>query len=169
MSRFIFAISALLLLAGQALSLNVTLGSTNFTVLQLLEVPSGPYSTPCASLCNTANSTIQQCADTDDACLCTETVGSELVSCEQCMLDTLVDLNIKAPDVRVGSNAAVAAFSTACNASSVQVVFNPPIALKQSPAFNSINELILNIPETVVVVGFGAILGFSALFLFAKL
>ncbi len=44
-----------------ALSLNVTLGSTNFTVLQLLEVPNGPYSTPCASLCNTANSTIQVC------------------------------------------------------------------------------------------------------------
>ncbi|KLO18696.1 hypothetical protein SCHPADRAFT_106799 [Schizopora paradoxa] len=167
MSRFMFAVSALVLLAGQALSLNVTLGSTNFTVLQLLEVPTGTYSTPCASLCNTANSTIQ---DGDDVCLCTNTIGSQLVMCEQCMMDNLVELNLKAPDVRVGSNAAISAYSTACNASqTAQFVFAPPIALTQSPAFNTIQEPILNTPETVVVVGFGAILGASALFLFANI
>jgi len=86
------------------------------------------------------------------------------------MLNNLVDLNIKAPDVRVGSNAAIAAYSAACNASgTAQFVFSPPIALTQAPAFDSIAEPILNIPETVVVVGFGAILGGSALWLFANL
>ncbi len=108
------------------------------------------------------------------------------------MLNNLVDLNIKPPDVRVGSNAAIAgehliysrwtldaqlnpisaplAYSAACNASgTAQFVFSPPIALTQAPAFDSIAEPILNIPETVVVVGFGAILGGSALWLFANL
>ena len=51
--------------------------------------------------------TLQQCQDTDDVCLCTTDIGNQLVMCEQCMINNLVELNIKAPDVRVGSNALI--------------------------------------------------------------
>lgn len=135
----------------------------------------------------------QACGDSNDKCLCTNTIGSQLQQCEQCLFTQLIDMNMKMPDPRVGSTAAmtgksphtsfslcpasvavhrltrpcVTAFVTACNASAAVVL--TPLTLVPPPSMHGPTDIILNTPATVVVVGFGAMLGGSALYLFASL
>ena len=95
----------------------------NVTASQILQIPQGPYTEPCATLCDAASASItvreaypyrlinradvrlQACTDTDDACLCTPALGAQLQACEQCMYEQVLLRNIKVPDIRVGSNA----------------------------------------------------------------
>ncbi|TDL15098.1 hypothetical protein BD410DRAFT_796680 [Rickenella mellea] len=165
MFRSIAALAFFLVFAGRALALNIQFGGTigNITASQLLAIPQGPYSPACADTCNTANSTIQACGDTNDQCLCTPTVGTQLQECEQCLFAQLIDMNMRAPDPRVGSNPGLGAFTAACNVSTVK------LALVTPPNWVGPTTEILSLPATIVTVGFGAILGFSIIFLLSNI
>ncbi|KAI5118208.1 hypothetical protein M0805_004698 [Coniferiporia weirii] len=169
MFRALFVFASALAFVGQvsALGFNFTGVPTNITASQLLQVPSGPYVTNCQSMCNPLNSSIITCGDNNDACLCASNVTTALVQCEQCMFNSLVSANMKQPDPRVGTNVGLTAYQAAC-ASSVNATI-PALALTIAPDWDGPTDIILNTGATVVVVGFGAILGGSALLMLSNI
>ncbi|KAH8110047.1 hypothetical protein DFH11DRAFT_828383 [Phellopilus nigrolimitatus] len=170
MFRSLLVSALALAFAGRVMALQIALGSPlgNITATQMLAVPAGPYVDACASMCNPVNSTIASCGDANDACVCTNDVAAQLVQCEQCMLNSLVALNMKQPDPRVGTNVGLTAFATACTAS-LGLTLSPAPMLAIAAGWDGPTDIVLNLGATVVVVGFGAVLGSSALFMLSSI
>ena len=103
------------------------------------------------------------------------------------MYEEVVRRNIKVPDLRVGSNAVLAgelahkfeispgfihfdfpqAYAGACNAPPINATV--AAALTLPPFWDGSINVKLNTPATVVVVGFGGILGGSAIWLLSNM
>ncbi|THH09662.1 hypothetical protein EW145_g1843 [Phellinidium pouzarii] len=167
MFRALFLCLSALAFTSQVLALgfNFTGVPTNITLQQLLDVPAGVYLSNCQSPCGPLNTTVAAC--TNDACLCTAAVSAQLTTCEQCMFNELVAANMKQPDPRVGTNVGLAAYQAACGTAANVTL--PALALAIAPGWEGPTDIILNTPATVVVVGFGAILGGSALLLLSNI
>ncbi|KAL1741642.1 hypothetical protein HDZ31DRAFT_66724 [Schizophyllum fasciatum] len=122
-----FAVSAfamMLMLAGQAFAqFVVTVGTSNFTATEILDLPSSMAVDACESMCDPARQAIQACGD-DTNCLCREDTVASLLSCEQCMLTALIVTNQRMPDPRVGSQVVLAGYAAACNASDPSVTLD---------------------------------------------
>jgi len=164
----VVAVLAVFAFAGRALALNIVVaGVGNLTASQFLQFPTGPYTQPCSPFCNSAVADVTACGDTNDACLCSTNTTTDILDCEQCMFNQLVQMNMKQPSPLVGNNVVVGDYATACNSSLGTM---PKMALVTPPEAKDLpTDIILDLPSTVVVVGFGAFLGFSALYLLCSI
>ena len=107
------------------------------------------------------------------------------MTCEQCLFEQIVDLNIKVPDPRFGSNPTLAgklqilctgtlskalypkAFVSACQSSINASLSN--IALTLPASWDGSRNVVLNGPSTFFAVGFGGVLGIFSIFLFVTM
>ncbi|EJD48891.1 hypothetical protein AURDEDRAFT_161827 [Auricularia subglabra TFB-10046 SS5] len=168
MLSFILKLAILLTVAGHALALNISFpdASTTITAQGLLSVPEGPYTQICAPKCGLAMKSIMSCSPTDSKCLCEPSTATMIQDCEQCYLDFLVRTNTEPSDPRLGSAAALGAYATACSA---QANVTLAVALGVSPGLNGLVVEVLNTPATVVVVGFGGVLGAALMYIMSNL
>jgi len=158
-----------LTLAGQhVFAFNVTLDGEDFTVAELLDFAPGPYLTDqCTQACNSANSSVANCAQDDDTCFCTNDTATALQECEQCLFDFLVDENIAASDSKVGNVLALTGYVSACE--SQANVTLPKLALTLPSSWNGPFVAVLNTPATAVVVGTGAVIGATFLYMLSTI
>ncbi|KAI9060122.1 hypothetical protein FKP32DRAFT_1578179, partial [Trametes sanguinea] len=156
---------------------NITIAAPvgNINASQFLQVNDPPglthlRLTKCQSNCSTAISSIQQCGDTNDACLCSNATVQAIVQCEQCMFNELIALNRPPMDPRAGQTAAIAAYAAACQGSltddqilpgnaSQFMVLNPKLVALTPPPFNGPFEQILTTFGTAVSVIAATLLG----------
>ncbi|KZT34005.1 hypothetical protein SISSUDRAFT_1053459 [Sistotremastrum suecicum HHB10207 ss-3] len=146
---------------------NVTFGNTFPTPSELINFPQGDWTSACSSNCTAIQADVQSCVSgtNDPTCFCTNSTFVDLQTCEQCLLNFLIEKNIEA-DPLVGSNPALSSYSTACGTFNITL---QSLALATPPDWDGPTNVLLNTPATVVVVGFGAILGLSALYILSNL
>jgi len=155
-------------LAGRALALNIVFGGANLSASQV--IPTGKVPANCQATCDPVTKSIQTCGDTNDACLCSGTLISSLVSCEQCMFTTLINNNQKMSDPRVGSTPLLGAYRTVCLASQNVSIPATSVALTLPASWNGpFNVQIPNLAGTVVTVVVGAALGTSIILLLCNM
>ncbi|KAF8272688.1 hypothetical protein EI94DRAFT_206128 [Lactarius quietus] len=163
MRSILFAFA--LVLAGQALALNIVIGGNvgNVSAENFLTVQDSTLTNLCQSSCGPATSAIQACND-DDACLCTNTTVTAITACQQCYFTNIIQENRQMPDPRAGSTPALAAYTAACKASSANVtVPATEIALTLPPDFYGPTDEHLNLGETIIYVGVGAMIGVGSI------
>ncbi|KAH9010848.1 hypothetical protein EDB85DRAFT_2047377 [Lactarius pseudohatsudake] len=154
-SFFLFAFA--LVLAGQALALNIVIGGSvgNVTADKFLTVQDSTLTNQCQSSCGTANTAIQAC-NSDDACLCRNDT--------QCYFTNIIKDNRQMPDPRAGSTPALAAYVAACKAPPLNVtVPATEVALTLPPGWDGPTGVPLNLGETIVYVGVGAVIGVGSI------
>ncbi|KAF8491016.1 hypothetical protein JB92DRAFT_3007439 [Gautieria morchelliformis] len=163
-------------LAGQAYAtVTVTLNpqtsvAVNFTASDLVNFgPNDAFVTManCTAQCGAAAQQISGCAG-NDQCVCTNTTGTALLHCEQCLFTYAVDKNVRPPTTNgtmlLGSQPALDGFVATCLAPP----FNTTIqALKMvpPPSWDGPESNKLSLPATVVAVFAGAILGSGSLYI----
>ncbi|KAH9981998.1 hypothetical protein BJV74DRAFT_980939 [Russula compacta] len=154
-----------LLLAGQALALNIAIGGSvgNVTADNFLTVQDSGLTNQCQTTCQPANTAIQGCND-DDACLCSNNTVTAITACQQCYFTTIIQKNLQMPDPRAGSTPALAAYIAACQASPANVtVPATEVALTLPPGWNGPTDEVLNLGETIVYVTTGAVIGIGSI------
>jgi len=154
-----------LLLAGQALALNIVIGGSvgNVTADQFLTLRDSDLTSKCQAPCNSANSAIRACND-DDACLCRNNTVTAITACQQCYFSTIIQENRRMPDPRAGSTPALAAYVAACKASPANVtVPATEVALALPPNWDGPTGKHLNLGETIVYVATGAFIGIGSI------
>ncbi|KAJ6581266.1 hypothetical protein B0H19DRAFT_1114520 [Mycena capillaripes] len=125
-------ISAVLLtaLAGRVLAqtpsqppFNITVGGNLFLAIDALNFTKEPsFSTvpslsQCNDKCGLAQTPIAACAvanASDTPCFCNVAVTKPLQDCQECLFTALITVNKPAPEVRVGSNPFLGAWTTNC-------------------------------------------------------
>ncbi|KAI0289636.1 hypothetical protein BC826DRAFT_1030561 [Russula brevipes] len=161
-----FALFALpLLLAGQALALNISIGGPvgNVTADKFLTVQDDRLTSQCQSSCGPANTAIQAC-DGNDACLCSNGTVTAITACQQCYFTSIIQDNRKMPDPRAGSTPALAAYVAACLAPPTNItVPATEVALTLPRGWDGPTGVTLNLGETVVYVMTAAILAVGSL------
>jgi len=166
MKSFIYFVG-LFVVFQQALAANnftISLdGITQVSIGTVIQLPQVDAVTSCSTNCTDMISIISNCESTNDAapCYCTNTLQLAMQSCEQCMLNFLVAKNIKAPSPVVGSNPALAGLAAAC----VNTTTLPAVALALPPNWDGPLGVGLNVGATVVVVGTGALMAMSAMYI----
>jgi len=163
LSFFLFSFA--LVLAGQALSLNIVIGGSvgNVTADNFLTVQDSTLTNQCQSSCGLATTAIQACSD-DDACLCNNETVTAITACQQCYFTNIIDDNRQMPDPRAGSTPALAAYVAACLASPANVtVPATEVALTLPPSWDGPVAEHLNLGETIVYVGVGAVIGVGSI------
>jgi hypothetical protein len=162
-SFFLFAFA--LVLAGQALALNIVIGGSvgNVTADNFLTVQDSTLTSQCQSSCGPGTAAIQAC-NADDACLCNNATVTAVTACQQCYFTNIINDNRQMPDPRAGSTPALAAYVAACHASSANVtVPATEVALTLPPTWNGPADEGLNLGETIVYVGVGAVIGVGSI------
>lgn len=170
MLSFFYNIALLLALAGHIFALDIPFQNATFngnvTVQELFTIPPGPYDTSCASKCPMMQSSIETCQSNDDNCLCSSSTSMAIQYCEQCLFEFFIHTNTVPSDPRLGGSPTVASYVTACN----NAGFKNVTATLHVPAdWQGLHDDILNTPATVVVVGFGAILGGGLMYIMSNL
>ncbi|KAH8977190.1 hypothetical protein EDB86DRAFT_2863138 [Lactarius hatsudake] len=162
-SFFIFAFA--LVLAGQALALNIAIGGSvgNVTADNFLTVQDSTLTNQCQSSCGPANTAIQAC-NSDDTCLCRNDTVTAITACQQCYFTNIIKDNRQMPDPRAGSTPALAAYVAACKAPPLNVtVPATEVALTLPPGWDGPTGVHLNLGETIVYVGVGAVIGVGSI------
>ncbi|KAI9512154.1 hypothetical protein F5148DRAFT_1008607 [Russula earlei] len=158
---FVFSV----LLAGQALALNIAIGGPVgiVTADKFLTVQDTNLTSQCQTACNPANAAIQAC-NGDDACLCRNDTVTAVTACQQCYFTTVIKENRQMPDPRAGSTPALAAYVAACQASPANVtVPATEVTLTLPPDWDGPTGEHLNLGETIVYVVTGAIIGIGSI------
>ena len=163
-----FAILSLILLAGQALALNVTLGTQVIEAREMVNfTPQGPIAV-CAQDCSLAQTAIEACG-TNDSCLCSNDTAALLLTCQQCMFTGLIAANQKMPDIRAGSQPLLGAYAAAC-AAQANVTFTAPQTALALPAFwDGPTGIAVPIGALVVIVGAGGMMGFGFIYMLSNM
>ncbi|OBZ74572.1 hypothetical protein A0H81_05407 [Grifola frondosa] len=158
-SLSIFAL--LVVLAGQALALNISVGGSVGTVLasDFLNIPDAELMTDCQSECNPCHRPVA----TPTHCLCSPPTLDDIRQCEQCMFNDLIVKNRKSPDPRAGSTPALAAYAAACSVS-LQIDVAAP-TLTVPPDWDGPFGLSLNIAGTVVTLIAATVLASGSFFI----
>ena len=171
MYRTLAFIALFAALGGQALAFIITVGTTNFTQSNILDIAQSPVTQECAVVCDPAKQTIGACVGEDFGCLCANATVEALHKCETCMLNFLVWKNIPAPDPRAGSNVAMTGYVAGCTAQNITVQKNisalapPPGWEGQIGPFTAV----LPVGGAVVYALVTGLLGISAIFLLSNM
>ncbi|KAI0255415.1 hypothetical protein BJV78DRAFT_1175151 [Lactifluus subvellereus] len=163
--RLITLFAFALALAGQALALEIVIGGHvgNVTADKFLTVGDADLTSRCQPSCSPATTAIEAC-EGDDTCLCRNATVTAITACQQCYFTTLIQENRQMPDPRAGSTPALKAYVTACHASSANItVPATEVALKLPSDWDGPTGIHLNLGETIVYVGAGAIIGVGSL------
>ncbi|KAF9471931.1 hypothetical protein BDN70DRAFT_887574 [Pholiota conissans] len=162
-----FGVLASQVLAQSFPTFNITVGTMNMTAPQILQIPDSPVKTACSTNLTETLDLFGTCGD-DPKCLCSSQTVSSLVNTETCMFHNLISTNSKAPSPLAGSNVVLGAYSTACGQSNFTLTANET-ALVLPGNWDGLYVAVLPLGATVVVVGVGAIMGFSALYILSNL
>ncbi|KAI0270757.1 hypothetical protein BC834DRAFT_863099 [Gloeopeniophorella convolvens] len=165
---FVFA------LAGQALAqnntgvFNINVGGSvgNVTADHFLTVQDVTLSNQCQTSCQPAITAIQNCA-ADKKCLCSDDTVTDVTKCQQCYFNNIIQDNRRVSDPRAGSTPALAAYVAACG---VNTTDSPGFPVNVSTAltiqgadWDGPESLNINLGETILYVGFGAIIGVGSI------
>ena len=165
--RSFFAFGLAAALAGQAAGLNVTFDSkNNITVSDALNIPDGSLKAACQASCDPAVAAVKACGDFNDGCLCSNETTTKFLECEQCWFRELISKNEKMPDPRAGSKPLLDSYSNNCAKLSLPT---QPLALQLPPDWDGPRNIELNLPATVVTVGFGGLMGATFLYLLSNI
>ncbi|KAH9976641.1 hypothetical protein BGW80DRAFT_1289588 [Lactifluus volemus] len=162
-SFIVFAFA--LVLAGQALALNIAIGGSvgNVTADQFLTLQDADLTSKCQQSCMPATTAIQSC-NGNDGCLCNNATVTAITGCQQCYFTTLIQENRRSSDPKAGSTPALVAYAASCLASPANVTVPPTeVALTLPPGWIGPADEHLNLGATIVYVGVGAILGVGSL------
>ncbi|KIK39811.1 hypothetical protein CY34DRAFT_807817 [Suillus luteus UH-Slu-Lm8-n1] len=164
-----FAFVSVLLLAGQALSLSITVGGSVGTVdaTQFLNVTDAYLLTDCQTQCSNANAQITTCA-ANDSCLCASDTITAITSCEQCMFTDLIAKSTTSADPRAGSTAALTAYASACSTAGFTVP-SSLVALSVPSNWDGPLGVSLGKVSTILVVAITAVLGSGSIFLLSNM
>jgi len=91
---------------------------------------------------------------------------TKFVECEQCWFLELISKNEKMPDPRAGSKPLLDSYSSNCANLSLPT---QPLALQLPPDWDGPRDIELNLPATVVTVGFGGLMGATFLYLLSNI
>ncbi|THU97880.1 hypothetical protein K435DRAFT_661956, partial [Dendrothele bispora CBS 962.96] len=145
---------------------NVSLGTDTLFAEKLLP---DTYPAPidrCNSTCGFVQNTLKG-ANNNTNVICANQTANDLIACEQCMFQALVDTNQRMPDPRAGSNPVLTGYGAACT------LFNFTLAnaTKLAIANNWDGPFGMFVPTggLVVTVGVGAILGVSSIVLLSSM
>ncbi|KAF8627582.1 hypothetical protein AX17_006155 [Amanita inopinata Kibby_2008] len=153
------------LLAGRVLAnFNITVGTQQLPVAEILAIPDSPVKSACTANCTAAETSMESCND-DSACLCRVDTVADLLACEQCMYNFLVEKFQRAPDFRAGSQPVLDAYSAECKAANQTLSAGSATQLALAPGWNGLEESAFG---TAVAVTLGGWLGFSALYLLSS-
>ncbi|KAG1744684.1 uncharacterized protein EDB91DRAFT_199147 [Suillus paluster] len=159
---------AFLLLAGQALSLSIVLGSLGIIdETQFLNVTDTYLLTDCQIPCSNATAQIANCTPID-SCSCSSSTVTAITSCEQCMFNDLIAKFATSTDPRAGSSAALTAYAVACSSAGFTVP-SSSITLSLPSNWDGPLGVSLGTTSTVLIVGVAAILGAGSLFLLSNM
>ncbi|KAI0790911.1 hypothetical protein C8Q75DRAFT_79450 [Abortiporus biennis] len=107
-----FFVALFALIAGQALALNVTLGTTSVQPAQVIVNPDAQLTSACQASCAPATQSLQAC--TDDACFCSNATFAVIRDCEQCYFNELISTFKESVDPTRDPSAVLTAYKTAC-------------------------------------------------------
>lgn len=129
----------------------------------------------------------QSCGPSDNACLCAGNTANSILACQQCLFKFFIDTNTVPADPKLGASTAVSGtqapatpvlipdlplsgYVSACNAEADHNT-TAVLALALAPQLEmqGLRVEVLNTPATVVVVGFGGIMGIALLFIMSTL
>jgi len=162
-----FPLVFLLALAGRVLSFNITVGTMNLTISQILDIPDSPVKTACDGNCSIAQDTLQKCND-DTTCLCQNDTVAALLTCEQCMFTTLINTNKPKPDFRAGSTPVLSAYSASCKAANITLA-PAQVGLQLPTNWDGPFVAILPFGAAIFTAIVGGTLGISAIFILSNM
>jgi len=138
-------------------------GITQVPITSITNFPQSDAVTSCKNNCTSMVNTISSCDSSNSTCFCTHDLQLAMQDCEQCMFNFLVAKNIKAPSPIVGSNPALAGLLSSCTTANITLPIT--VALSLAPNWNGPVGVELSLGATVVVVGTGALMGISAIYI----
>ncbi|KJA17152.1 hypothetical protein HYPSUDRAFT_46681 [Hypholoma sublateritium FD-334 SS-4] len=163
-----FALLFVAFFAAHALAqFSVSFNNVGMTALEILAIPASPVATACGSNLTETTGLFTAC-NNDPQCLCNSASVTSFVNTETCMFNELIRQNVKSPSPLAGSNVLVGAYAAACAANNITVPAAQS-ALVVPPGWDGPYVAVLSTGPTVVVVGVGAILGLSALYILSNL
>ncbi|KIK54596.1 hypothetical protein GYMLUDRAFT_264499 [Collybiopsis luxurians FD-317 M1] len=122
----------------------------------------------CQSNCSSTQTALAAC-NNDAGCLCAGPLVAQLLNCEQCMFQSLINANAPLPDPKAGSTPMLAGYQTACAAFNITNVTKADISLVLPSTWDGPFGQGLNTVETVISVGAAFILGMSSLLIVSNL